>query len=671
MEKKLGLKAHFGFVIGILLLGFTVFGAVSVVMLQRLQVNGPLYANVVRGKDLIADILPPPAYLIESSLTVHELFLEPDAKGRASLVAKLERLERDFDDRTRFWNQQPLPADIAHIMSGELARSGHEFFALARDEFLPALQSGEREQSSIALSHMKVAYNAHRAAVDRVVVLANQQNSAVETEAQQLIRAGRLSLLFIFIGSMVAALLATIWVARRLFVQIGGEPAYAQHVVSELAQGKLNTPITLSNGSSSLLHGIDAMTRQMTDVIQGIDDTNREIGQSIYQVVSISRDIAKTGQQQHEESTRVSAATENLRGVMSEVLNLATSARARTESVDQLAKSDQYAIEEIIAHMRHAVAQVTDSESTVRALADASGEINSIVLNIKTIADQTNLLALNAAIEAARAGEQGRGFAVVADEVRTLATRTSGATQQIETIVGSLNARIADALGRMVNVTSVVEQARTSAEQAGESIRQIAEEAQESSHFSQEIVQASTSQLEQLRDLQIRLGCLFDALRSSEVTLSVTHSISTALQQSVGALQQKVDFFRFTPQPRQQERHNEKRRHERAHNSLFVTIAQGTSKVPALARNFSSGGLLLAAPTQLRIAKGDVLALEIKLPESELTSYLQQAPIAVRGGVVRVERGADKQLLGIEFQEVTPELARQLSSALSYYQAAV
>lgn len=101
-----------------------------------------------------------------------------------------------------------------------------------------------------------------------------------------------------------------------------------------------------------------------------------------------------------------------------------------------------------------------------------------------------------------------------------------------------------------------------------------------------------------------------------------------------------------------------------------MSFTRDGEKMAALARNFSEGGLLLVVPRELRIAHGNILELEIKLPDDKLEDYLRQPPLTVSGRVVRVEHRGDSDQLGIEFLNVGPQLLQQLRSALQYYQLA-
>lgn len=667
MLRNLSLKALIVLMVGILQMGFIVFGFVTVAVMEQLRVNGPLYQDVIRGKDLVADVLPPPAYIIEANLVAHEMVIDSSKASIERGRERLARLEEEFNQRIDFWRGEPLADETQKLMQGKAAQNAHKFFSVANTTFLPTLESGDEPAQRAALAQMKSAYKSHRDAIDQIVEQAMQQNQAAEHQAESETVTARYQLLAIFLLSSIGSLIASLFMARRLFAQIGGEPAYAVQIVKRLSTGDLTTEINTRSSGDSLLSDMRHMTAQITDVVQGIHDTNREVGQSIFHISSVSREIAQMSADQQRESSSVTAATESLRSLLNSVQSMAENAQGKTQSVENLAQAGMQSVTDIIAAMGNAVTQVGSTEQSVRELVAATAEINSIVKSIKDIASQTNLLALNAAIEAARAGEQGRGFAVVADEVRKLATRTSDATAQINQIVSGLNDKVESTLNTMGLVAQVVTDVQLRAEKNGESMQGISLQAQESSQSSEHIAGASRQQIAQLTDLDARMHRLFETLRTSESTLGIMHTISSSLQATVGVLQGKIEFFSFNPIGGDGDPPNNKRRHKRAHNSLFVSVLRDGVRVAAIAKDFSVGGVLLAVPDSLGVQKNDEVMLEIKPPQQNINDYLAQRPIKVQGRIVRVDAGRGEHSYGVEFINVAPAVAQQIETALGYY----
>ena len=170
----------------------------------------------------------------------------------------------------------------------------------------------------------------------------------------------------------------------------------------DLRQRPQNPPV------GSILAAFGNLTDKINRVLQGIDSTNREVGQSIYQVMSVSKQISQVSTDRQRGADLVNQTTEGLVTGLNRVRHLVADTQSRTQNAAQKAQQGQNAVSQIRTHVAQTVEKVLHSESCMRELAAATGEIHSIVSSIKAIADQTNLLALNAAIEAARAGTRPR-----------------------------------------------------------------------------------------------------------------------------------------------------------------------------------------------------------------------------------------------------------------------
>lgn len=416
-----------------------------------------------------------------------------------------------------------------------------------------------------------------------------------------------------------------------------------------------------------MLGGIRNMVKQISDVVGSMDLINREIVQSSFQVASISKKIANSTDAQQQEAKHVAQATHALRDLLDRVRTMTESSQRQTEEVEAQAHAGMGSVAEIIYEMDEAVKRVDLSETSVRSLAAASSQINAIVSSIETIAGQTNLLALNAAIEAARAGEQGRGFAVVADEVRTLATKTGEATSTIQTIVKDLTRRVEETLTAMTEVAQVVKETQRRARQNGDAIEVMAGKAHESSNYSRQIAQASAQQIGQLETLDKQISTLFNTINSNSSTLDLIHLISASLNKTVNVLEKKIAFFKLNPPVEHNNHPNEKRRFERSANGLLVSVRQQGLSLAARTQDFSLGGMLLVVTTPLAAKVGETLELEIKPPVRDIQQYLKQPPVLINARVVRVEKGIKEHTYAVAFDNPSAVAQQALSHALAFY----
>ncbi|WP_407316707.1 methyl-accepting chemotaxis protein [Pseudomonas sp. nanlin1] len=261
-------------------------------------------------------------------------------------------------------------------------------------------------------------------------------------------------------------------------------------------------------------------------------------------MTAITESANQTLQQQNSEIDQAATAVNQMSAAVEEVARNATSTSQAAKESTRAAEAGNAKVGETLDAMRTLKDRVHVTSEQVQQLAGQTQDISKVLSVIGSIADQTNLLALNAAIEAARAGEQGRGFAVVADEVRALAHRTQASTEEIEVMISSMKVRSSEVVDSMADSTREVNNTQNTAEEAGRSLQTITDAAQMIDDRNQQIATASEEQAYVAREVDRALVSIRDlALQSSEGTRQ-TLTASGELSQLAVNLNRMVARFR-------------------------------------------------------------------------------------------------------------------------------
>jgi len=246
-------------------------------------------------------------------------------------------------------------------------------------------------------------------------------------------------------------------------------------VIDKYAEGDFTPRIsTQYKGDHQLIvNSLNKMSEAVSRVLNQVKEAVQATASAANQISSSTEEMAAGAQEQSAQATEVAGAVEEMTKTIYETTKNTGQATEASKNSGRVAKEGGKVVEETIEGMNRIADVVRKSAATVQALGKSSDQIGEIVQVIDDIADQTNLLALNAAIEAARAGEQGRGFAVVADEVRKLAERTTKATKEIATMIKQIQKDTYGAVESMEEGTKEVEVGKQLAEKAGRSLQEI------------------------------------------------------------------------------------------------------------------------------------------------------------------------------------------------------
>ncbi|AXV21090.1 methyl-accepting chemotaxis protein [Aeromonas veronii] len=489
-----------------------------------------------QGKDVVADILPPPLYLIESQLQVYTL-LHAKPEEREHLLQTLARLQQEFESRNRFWQESSLNEPLRELLLGEQKVQGELFWQLLNDKFVPAIKAGDLAQAGAIAARLHTLYNAHRLGVDATVIRGNEY--AAEQMAH-LANTTRLCYGLLLCAALLGAGLI-FWLGRPTQQRL----LAAGKATAAIAEGELNRPMPEPglDAIGELIRQIGAMRDQLATLVESLQRSASTLDDRATSLTAMAQRHTDDSQAQVGAAHHIEQAIEQLTHSIEQAGSQLHQVGEQTLQSAERAQEATIAIHTVEQVIGEQVTGVKQVSQTISDLAGLSQQIAGLAGAIHDIAEQTNLLALNAAIEAARAGEQGRGFAVVADEVRSLATRTGSATTEINTIIGKIQDVSLRAASEMDTELARVEQAVTHTMTARQSVARIAQSCEEINQRIAQVDQLMSDETRLIQGIHHQVGEM--SRLAAEVNQSASHAAeeATMVAQHAGILTRQTHHF--------------------------------------------------------------------------------------------------------------------------------
>ncbi|OUS39340.1 hypothetical protein A9R00_09815, partial [Oleispira antarctica] len=309
---------------------------------------------------------------------------------------------------------------------------------------------------------------------------------------------------------LLTVMLIIIYLYSAFFLSVQYSIARFFSAAQKIAQGDLTQVITFDGKDEmgQLRDAFNEMTSEVRGILSVVKDTAENVGEKVSAVETIANSSRQAVTTQMAQTEEVANTISDMSERAITVVTMAGEAEEAALSGGERSQQAGQVVEHVITDVQQLSEEMSNSMEAVNRLAENSTNISSILGTIKGIAEQTNLLALNAAIEAARAGEQGRGFAVVADEVRTLASRTQGSAAEIEGLIKEVQQNIQRAVDTMEINRTMVDKTVDSSGQVSEALESIQGSMQEIQSKTLEIVSTASNQQEAAKALDNNLSVI-------------------------------------------------------------------------------------------------------------------------------------------------------------------
>lgn len=371
--------------VGLLLIG----GAIAFIFLNRIKVRGPEYEQILENERLIADLLPPPAYIVESYFLAFQEAYETNTQTLEEMIQKSQALYDIFEERYQAWRAELPENQIKRILFQEAYQFGKEFFDIWHMQFLPAIRNKNKEEAIYLLQGtLKRVYQEHSDAVNKVVKLAKEANIELEHEAEALYATTRTQFRLVWIPTVLMSCLIAYLIGRSI-------------------------------------------THRLNYALEGISAVSAGINSRMDQQAKF---IAQQSSSVHE----TTSAMDELHTSFQHTESLAQESSVRAKNALKVSEDGNSLLKEMLDGLRGHKEKVSAILDQILRLNEIVHQIRNLASAINNLTNQTNILALNAAVQAAHVKQSGEGFSVIASEIRKLADESKKFVSHIDLLAENI-----------------------------------------------------------------------------------------------------------------------------------------------------------------------------------------------------------------------------------------
>ncbi|MDK9764994.1 cache domain-containing protein [Vibrio sp. D420a] len=350
----------------------------------------------------------------------------------------------------------------------------------------------------------------------------------------------QLFLCLVIAGVILSSLIFSI---KRMLALLGGEPKDVRAAVQAVAQGKIQTSFDTKPEDGSIYHAVQQMSQSLAELVSNLNASMLALRGELQRVEDRAGSIAQLTETQQQSTEMIATAMTEMASSANNVADSAGDTARNTDEADKQSQHTQRLIHNTVDNIQGLAGQLNTASEAVANLDNDVNNIVKVLDVIGDIAEQTNLLALNAAIEAARAGEQGRGFAVVADEVRNLAGRTQDSTKEIQLMINNLQEGSRNAIQTMEVCAETSQSTVTESQNASEALQQIVIALESISSMSHQIATAAAEQTQVSDDISKRINMIEESGNQLSGVVTESHNSTQTLASLSNELEAWVNRF--------------------------------------------------------------------------------------------------------------------------------
>lgn len=539
---NIGTRLRIGFASLLVLM----FALATLGLVEMASINGKLH-NIVNNNDVEAKHLTAMRFSIsQRAIAIRNIVLvrtEAEKKPESDRFQEQSKKYKEAEDKLgAMLKAKPETSAEENTLYAKIQEAQNATTPLMLKVIDLGLANKNEEAIKVLLTEVRPVQKQWLDLLGEMIAKQEQMSALNVTAAENTYATGRMFAIALTVTAIILGILIAYFITRSITLPLSEAVTVATRIASGDLTHRIDSKSTDEVGK--LMQALKEMNESLSKLIHEARENSDEVSSAATELATASGQVSSSSQYQSEAASSMAAAIEEMTVSITQISEHANDAHRLAIESSTRADEGGTIIHGTISDMQKIAASVTESAQTVKELAQQSEHISGIVNVIKEVAEQTNLLALNAAIEAARAGEQGRGFAVVADEVRKLAERTSQSTIEISGMISQIQEGIQRVSGSMQDGVARVKKGVDQANRAGESVTAINHDSQRVVSTVNDINAALKEQSAATNEIAKSVERIAQMAEENNAAVEETSKTAHHLEQLAVSLQNTVGRFK-------------------------------------------------------------------------------------------------------------------------------
>ena len=535
-----------------LVIGYTVLVAAVLLLagylMRTYRVHGPVYDRIADDMRLLNETNPPPMSLGSAYLMLQELDTLTDPGDIRETIEKFHTFENRYQERRAYWLSHLPDGEIRRMLDTSAHPPGAELLRIANEEYLPLIGKGpeaRQKANEILRTKLRPRFYEHRRVTAIVVDKIMEKTQADETHAREAAD--------FWVGTMAWVSLVLVVVMGVTGFWVGGAIARSARVLNRRVQemgtgaGDLTArvPVEGADEMGQLAVGINAVMGKIQAIVGKVREASLQLLSVASEIAATARRQEQTVQDLSASTTQVAASVREISATSRDLAGTMTEVNTSATHAADLATRGRDNTTRMAAEMKQLVESTASVSAKLGMIREKADRINAVVTTITKVADQTNLLSINAAIEAEKAGEYGRGFLVVAREIRRLADQTAVATLDIETMVRQMQDAVSAGVMQMDKFADEVRSGVGKISTINQMTYEIIGEVTGLSGRFQLVTEGMKNQASGAQQINDAMGQMSEGARRSAQSVQEFERATAHLRGSVEGLNQEIAQFKI------------------------------------------------------------------------------------------------------------------------------